>query len=441
MARLVTFLKRHARPLLLAAFAVGMFGLWFGVWLRVLPLQPRVTIHVPDETELVGVSNDGRWIVTCVRPKLRPLQSPDGIQLLITRHSSTAGPVQVWDTNTESVVSQFLGPEDYCGDVQVSANGCFVAVADASRVRLFEALRGRELRMSPLPLSSSMGVASEHYGFSPDSRLFALLCRDDQGIPSVVVWDVEKEIKKQSFVGQASPFAFNSASSNLATASHADPSVVVVWDVQTGRELLRFQARMAIRELIFDLEGSRLAVLTPPLSCAPPNPAHVTLYDLDSRFECDRYEKVGLFMFMPNGAPLVRFAEEQDWFPFGETWKDVEGYSFPSPRGRYLVSQRWGSDEPVEWTERLASWLRGEPSPSSSYIRLHDLETGKVLWRLDGCSRFKLSSDENVAASRGPDDSLQLWDLPPRRPVFLLLALAAAPALLFTGVVWWRLVR
>jgi WD40 repeat protein len=51
------------------------------------------------------------------------------------------------------------------------------------------------------------------------------------------------------------------------------------------------------------------------------------------------------------------------------------------------------------------------------------------------------SSDSRLAAASSPDGMIRIWDLPPRRPIFLLLALSAFPTLLFTTLLWWRLVK
>jgi len=51
------------------------------------------------------------------------------------------------------------------------------------------------------------------------------------------------------------------------------------------------------------------------------------------------------------------------------------------------------------------------------------------------------SSDRRLIAGRSPDGAVLVWDLPPRRPIGVLLALAAVPTLLFALLLWWRFGR
>jgi hypothetical protein len=67
---------------------------------------------------------------------------------------------------------------------------------------------------------------------------------------------------------------------------------------------------------------------------------------------------------------------------------------------------------------------------------IRDSLTDEAVLTLRGTSPIQISPDGRRLTMMS-EDGIRIWDLPPRRPVGLLLGLAAVPALLFTALVWW----
>jgi len=151
--------------------------------------------------------------------------------------------------------------------------------------------------------------------------------------------------------------------------------------------------------------------------------------------ELQRHGEVAHFAFLPDGSSFVRGWND----PQSPFKPDAMRHPTTSKGGRFLITQYWSSSEPENWLDRLKESLSGNPPTVAGrqYVYV-SWDTCKLMPR--GLA-LELSADEAIAACIGPTGHIEVWDLPPRRPIFPLLALAALPALLFTAVIWWRLGR
>jgi WD40 repeat protein len=72
-------------------------------------------------------------------------------------------------------------------------------------------------------------------------------------------------------------------------------------------------------------------------------------------------------------------------------------------------------------------------------IRIWNTESGKELESLQNCQGpFAFSPNGQTLAARNQDGTLQLWDVPPRKPLGLILAWSCVPAGLVLLFAWWR---
>jgi hypothetical protein len=84
-------------------------------------------------------------------------------------------------------------------------------------------------------------------------------------------------------------------------------------------------------------------------------------------------------------------------------------------------------------------------SPKRTVPILAKGHTGRIAVSPDGmilafeANRHPGFSRPSAVTSTQIAHEIHLYDLPPRRPVELCLLLSALPALLFTGLLWWRL--
>jgi WD40 repeat protein len=177
--------------------------------------------------------------------------------------------VRVWDPTTGRQISARQltewtsanqPPTHYWG-------GCFspdakrLAMLHDNRMKAFDVASGREL--ASVELANSYGLAAR---FAPDGRQIALAEWDDEGTVRVRICEVEgntcRELARVRGVrsGPAPEPAFSRDGRRLAVATGFQ--WVVVWDVPSGRELIRFRADGPFPDTVdFDPTGDVLAIL------------------------------------------------------------------------------------------------------------------------------------------------------------------------------------
>jgi len=121
-----------------------------------------------------------------------------------------------------------------------------------------------------------------------------------------------------------------------------------------------------------------------------------------------------------------------------------------SPDGRFLAIEREFWKEPT-WTQRLMAWLApsrfaADDVPTHT-VTLYDAITARpvaqlpVKETLPGWRQFQFGPDGATLATRGASGAIELWDLPPKKPHGLILALWALWALPALSIACWRRVR
>jgi WD40 repeat protein/tRNA A-37 threonylcarbamoyl transferase component Bud32 len=183
--------------------------------------------------------------VTCV------VYSPDGKQVA---SSSDDGTIKVWDAVTGRVIFSLSGSADRIREVAYSPDGERLAgAAQDGTVKVWDV---RQPENPPLELVGNAGPAWD-VAFSPDGSKLA--STHDRG---VIVWDSRSG--KQCWIGQehagtVRTAAFSPDSKQLATGS--EDETVVLWEVASGRPLLRpFQKHKGwVLSVAFSPDGRRLA--------------------------------------------------------------------------------------------------------------------------------------------------------------------------------------
>jgi hypothetical protein len=111
-----------------------------------------------------------------------------------------------------------------------------------------------------------------------------------------------------------------------------------------------------------------------------------------------------------------------------------------------VLLQTWRVVPPQEndfWSDQITAWLspaykpRKLPDDRRIYeLRLFDTDTGKLLTRFPSVDEWTISPREDqIAIRRG--NEIQIWDLPPHRPLPLIIMLAAIHTLLILGACWY----
>jgi WD40 repeat protein len=425
MRRLLSHVRRQHRRLLLGLCGVVMFALWFGVWVRVLGVKPRGVISPDGRFSLLGFSADGRS--------------------LITGHGSGPGSVsrwkelQFWDVETGEELRSYRQGEFR----PVSGwSGGFVLIDSRKNPQLCALLDARDY------------VGRDYV--SNDGRTVVLTLAEGPSRPirQLSVWDVATDTQRFALDNPTHGWASLSADGRMLAyvrkAGEQDQLALV--DSVTGEDLQVLEKTRSIPgQIQFSSDGHWLAAGTG---------SQVEVWNLSTGMCALVFEvtdPLGAFCFSSDGRFLATFhiggAEEpvvKCWDT--ATWKlhclvpaptlttqEMSGYFIPNTHRLLVCCSQPPKPEAVQGVMRFLGQSQGQWS-SNQLLMLFDVETRSHFFPLtDGNLAF--APDGATIAIQTPSSgfqSIELFDLPPRRPLTLCLLLSALPTLLFTGLLWWR---
>jgi WD40 repeat protein len=430
------FLKRSPRLLILAAVALALLGVWFGVFLRFAPIHPNHT--------LIG----GRgWFPETF--------SADSEYLLLAGYER--GGLKAWNLSERQVHDLpdpgYYSPKTFCAIpggstiavMGIDASGCIIKLLD-----LREGVFRRAGKLSRYPFNVDLVC-------SPDGR--HLVCHySTDGTAGVLVVDVATLAREWDLGGENWPAVFSPDSRFLATWSdrQGTRSVVTIWDVSSRKEHATLDLSdgwassqtyspdgrlLAIAGKTFDYveavwlwEPATGAVRGPLPSAGEPRflDHGRTLLTRDSRLRKDTVWDV---------ATLQRRGEFE--------WFDCDGV-----RDAQVISS--GTEFAVAASHVLEPGVPNDPPGGvmcGNWPRYTGRKTEMRIGVFNGSSGRKresirvpdgnliFASDSKLVAASSADGVVRVWDLAPRRPVAILLTLSALPTLLFTALLWWRFGR
>jgi len=177
--------------------------------------------------------------------------SPDGTLLAI---SCSSGTVEVWDAKAAKLRKLLAGHEESANDVAFSPDGTLLASASSDNtVRLWDvASWAQHARL----VAHSSGVHS--VAFSPDGAVLATASWRDS---SVRLWRIEslEEFRTlNAHTSGVSSIAFSPDGTMLASTGH--DSLLVVWDMKTGKPRRTFRNDYVAFYVDFSPSGDILAV-------------------------------------------------------------------------------------------------------------------------------------------------------------------------------------
>jgi WD40 repeat protein len=306
----------------------------------------------------------------------------------------------VWDVTTGQQLDRFQYTSPF--SATCTPDGQLGVVDDQGALVLRDPTSGRN-EATPVQLLSPFNVL---IAFSPDSRLVAHSApgRWRYGFNGPVhVADLATGVSQAlRCEEQGIPVSLEFSADSRTLAVMSWEGILSLWDVPTGQQRARFRS-----------------------DAVEQGPGHVYNCHLspDLRrvfFDCTN---------LPGGLWNLS-TPEQKMVLHAET---AVGRAAFTPEGRAFGFRY--EEEPAIWLYRCLGL-----NQQDRRVVICDLDAGeRVVARLPSCMPGLLSPDCGMFAAISTHDTIQLWDVPPREPLEIILGLAAAAALLAGAGAWWCL--
>ena len=321
--------------------------------------------------------------------------------------------VKVWDAGTgrllreqkfeKEVAHRFWGG-------RLSPDGSRLAMQQNDQVKVFDTASGKEL--ASIKLASAQEAMAR---FSPDGKVLAVADQDRSGNAGrVQLCDVAANTCRElcQIKGFASEPVFSRDGKKLALAEGS--AGVGVWDIATGRELLRFKPEgLLARTVDFDPTGDVLAVLG---AINPPQAFHYVRVSTGKSPEGWTAPTVINFewvRFAPDGSSILLGGREGMVWSNPKTGKqhyDADGWAATSPAfspdGKLVASARRNAivlSEMSSGRSATPKELGGTPeeeihgvavSPDGKWFLTKGSETGAIqVWSSDGLPKGTIKSN------------------------------------------------
>ncbi|MBS1705462.1 MAG: caspase family protein [Armatimonadetes bacterium] len=226
----------------------AVIGLWLAVAFCLL-LQPGHTAQTtvtapPSRLRLVPVVSDNTI--------LEIVESPDGKRLITY---DRAGAPRIWDIATFTMVGVLYGHTDPIDVVKFSPDGQFVVTLSESRIRIWEARRGRLLSTIEVP-AKDFYLGAE---FSPDSKLLASCTYNGTVYVCTPGLDA-KQVEVGSDPGGYIDMAFTPDGKKLLSVGSNGRTLV--WDPLNHKQVAKYQEGSAVVRWVEVSPDGKQALLT-----------------------------------------------------------------------------------------------------------------------------------------------------------------------------------
>jgi WD40 repeat protein len=427
----------------------------------VIPVQPRFAIPTSIDFYLAGFSADGKTLVTTFR-----------------REASDVGPIHLWDIRT----GQYLGivRKEGCNilpNVVYHPQGnlldetAFAYYEDSSVVRgkpfvLYDLIARHETGAIRLKFDPD---ASHILCFAPDGQTLALV-RNEEENGCLRLFDVASGRERFNLQGGAyGGLKFSPDSKTLAiieTKTNPDENQpndekLILLDTASGKRQMMLEGYGGMI-LAFDWspEGKRLAMFcrVGNLKKGDTN-GELKFWDTATGQEVRLFKGQGPAVFLPDGNGLAILDEENESVRFchvmtGKEFAKVRispapltrgfGAFVPIPGTHFLAvihNRHSESNLLLQWWANLFGIKGLDQERDDEEVTFLDTSTGKKVGMIvqKRMPDIQVSPDGKTLALRsidGDSETIQVWDIPPRKPIQWVIGLLAIPTVATLIVIW-----
>jgi WD40 repeat protein/DNA-binding SARP family transcriptional activator len=382
---------------------------------QIFPSEPNGLAISPDgRTAIFNVDFEVRlWDIEQWQEHQRFLGHSGGIWSVamspderLALSGAADGTLRLWNLGGQAEFRRFQTDGTPLIAVAVSPDGCRLLTGNmADETTLWDVERGEVIRRFE---SHEGAVSPGAVAFSPDGR-YALVGSGDvlggSGTKSLVLWDVETGEEIHRFEGHrflVRSVAFSPDSRTALSSSQSmtsDEGDLILWDLETGEPIRRFDTTEDITSIVFSADGSRALTGSAYFS----NPI---LWNVATGQEIRRFEghtgPVFAVAFSPDEATVLSASEDGSLI----LW-DVETAVIIR---RYLGHDRgvWGLDVSPDGRYIISSSEDGT-------VILWNLQTGEELRRFSGHTAWVpdvvFSPDGQTAFSVSLDGTFIQWQI------------------------------
>jgi WD40 repeat protein len=440
---------------------------------RLLMYSPEGEVEVDNDLPKPKFSPDGRYVTVCYRhagqelPTLHMLDvvtgqertwhawrfriSLDGQRIALVTHDQDDRQVLIIaDTATGRelavVARDRHGDGIACRDFVFLADGRTLAVTTEQYVKI--GVRSHRRRTSAKPKTFVMfwdiptgrprrevnvGV-SDYSAISPDGKLFANHVRNlERGW--IDLWDAASSrvigklnLEPSEFYDQ---LRITDDGSTLIAGADSRPDGgppsfdsccrIAFWNLRTRQLVCKFEAGKP------GPNGTLLRTLGDPNESFLP------------RFVLCRYaNRDGKIVEVMSGRECLAVTDAES--P-SELVSQNRGCALSPDQSLFVLGQMGLQQSNIlrTWMAKVLPSLNPPADATESWIRGWDMTTGQEFPLLRGCrTEWAFSPDSRTLLTCCDDGTVKLWDLPPRKPLGLILAWASVPALLVLLFASWR---
>jgi WD40 repeat protein len=416
-----------------------------------IPQQPRVILLGSGRLHLSGFSPDGKTLAA-VEHQADDFENP-----------------VLWDVASGLELSLF-DKKRCIGPVQFSQDGNLVAVLQKTGESYSIVVFDLPTRREKISVSHPSLSDASSFCFLPNGNTLVFTTIELENLKTCLrFWDLKTGLEIFSRPGIGFPIAFSPDGEIMVSREEVEAGIkdhVVLRSVKTGEKLATINPSGGpVSKVEFSPDGKFLVTecrkdigILDLLTFSRPYFPTVQLWEVATEGLVTTQKGCGDPVFLTDGKRLAVFSFDGTWqrfqilaIPVEKQLREKEvlgirqsnGFWIPIPGSNLVASyKRIGPSLFMKWIGRYFSPPNNHAWVSD--VELKDLRTGRHeahIVQAQAVGQLRVSPDGKAIATEayeGETATIQLWHVPPRKPLWWTISLLAVPVFV-TLVVTWKL--